>query len=580
MNTRWRRSLIGFNMADVAAYAATLDSLYAAAGESMREEAAGLEQEIGRLRAMIEDGGPPAAPEDRFGPARFEALEQEWLATKKQLAGRPFRTVLFGFRKQSVMRHFRQLTRLQGDSLAGLRARADRLVRERDALAERAREYLLLHGHDLPALQLAEEGEFHQELAVTAVEPFFPAAPEAVMQADPGDADDLAEDDRSMRPDSELPYGPADASPDSFWRTEPAAAPAMAPAEPKPGAEASEDAPPAADEAAPAESEASSLQMAPGSPEPAERPAEPAEVPPMAAPHMPEPAAIPADFIGAAAGPVAGGAAAETAAAEAAAALSEQAASGEGAGTALPLTEASAEAPAHGEHDASHAEEAAARPAVPNVLAFPRRAASAAQAAASGVKPLGTGFWEDADQYMNEILASVGEIAGTAVLEPAMQAAEPYVPARMRGYGQAASLPEPEKRPAQPERTDRKEFAESPKAEAAEAEAGAEAPAKQEPAMQPQVPSVQAPEVPAPQAQAPAAAPETGSAAVSEEIRQLRRRYILGKLAGEDLADRNGRILIAKGQPITEAVMDAADREGKLAELIVNMVIPGLGDGI
>jgi|GEM_PF-4828847 len=556
MNTRWRRSLIGFNMADVAAYAATLDSLYAAAGESMREEAAGLEQEIGRLRAMIEDGGPPAAPEDRFGPARFEALEQEWLATKKQLAGRPFRTVLFGFRKQSVMRHFRQLTRLQGDSLAGLRARADRLVRERDALAERAREYLLLHGHDLPALQLAEEGEFHQELAVTAVEPFFPAAPEAVMQADPGDADDLAEDDRSMRPDSELPYGPADASPDSFWRTEPTAAPAMAPAEPKPGAEASEDAPPAADEAAPAESEASSLQMAPGSPEPAERPA--------------EPAAIPADFIGAPAGPVAGGAAAETAAAEAAAALPEQAASGEGAGTALPLAEASAEAPAHGEHDASHAEEAAARPAVSNVLAFPRRAASAAQAAASGVKPLGTGFWEDADQYMNEILASVGEIAGTAVLEPAMQAAEPYVPARMRGYGQAASLPEPEKRPAQPERTDRKEFAESPKAEAAEAEAGAEAPAKQEPAMQPQVPSVQA----------PAAAPETGSAAVSEEIRQLRRRYILGKLAGEDLADRSGRILIAKGQPITEAVMDAADREGKLAELIVNMVIPGLGDGI
>lgn len=68
------------------------------------------------------------------------------------------------------------------------------------------------------------------------------------------------------------------------------------------------------------------------------------------------------------------------------------------------------------------------------------------------------------------------------------------------------------------------------------------------------------------------------SPAISEEIRSLRKRYIVGKLAGADLFDRHGGLIVATHQTITEEMIERADREGKLAELIVNMVIPGLGE--
>ncbi|MFB9325186.1 hypothetical protein ACFFSY_04545 [Paenibacillus aurantiacus] len=73
----------------------------------------------------------------------------------------------------------------------------------------------------------------------------------------------------------------------------------------------------------------------------------------------------------------------------------------------------------------------------------------------------------------------------------------------------------------------------------------------------------------------PSAGP--ASAALSEEIRFVRERYIVGKTAGQSLRAADGRLLIAKGDRITAQTVADAEREGKLAELVVHMVIPGLG---
>lgn len=69
-----------------------------------------------------------------------------------------------------------------------------------------------------------------------------------------------------------------------------------------------------------------------------------------------------------------------------------------------------------------------------------------------------------------------------------------------------------------------------------------------------------------------------GSPALSEEIRHIRHKYIVGKIAGEDLFDRQGRLIVARHGTITSEIVDQADREGKLADLIVSMVLPGLGE--
>lgn len=66
------------------------------------------------------------------------------------------------------------------------------------------------------------------------------------------------------------------------------------------------------------------------------------------------------------------------------------------------------------------------------------------------------------------------------------------------------------------------------------------------------------------------------SPALGQEIKALRYRYLSGKLAGQDLVDETGNIIIRKNEPITSEIVDLADRVGKLAELIVNMTIPEL----
>ena len=65
------------------------------------------------------------------------------------------------------------------------------------------------------------------------------------------------------------------------------------------------------------------------------------------------------------------------------------------------------------------------------------------------------------------------------------------------------------------------------------------------------------------------------SPALTDEILSIRERYIVGKKAGENLLDRYGKAIITKNSIITSEVVRKADEEGKLAELIVHMVISG-----
>ena len=62
---------------------------------------------------------------------------------------------------------------------------------------------------------------------------------------------------------------------------------------------------------------------------------------------------------------------------------------------------------------------------------------------------------------------------------------------------------------------------------------------------------------------------------VRQEIGTVRHKYVLGKIAGEDLLDDSGRVIIKKSDKITESVFDIAQKEGKLVDLIIHMILPG-----
>ncbi len=68
------------------------------------------------------------------------------------------------------------------------------------------------------------------------------------------------------------------------------------------------------------------------------------------------------------------------------------------------------------------------------------------------------------------------------------------------------------------------------------------------------------------------------SKALEIEIDELRIKYIVGKLAGKDIFDKNGNIVISEGSKITPEVIQNAENEEKLAELIINMKIPEFGE--
>jgi|GEM_PF-3907384 len=56
-------------------------------------------------------------------------------------------------------------------------------------------------------------------------------------------------------------------------------------------------------------------------------------------------------------------------------------------------------------------------------------------------------------------------------------------------------------------------------------------------------------------------------------VEELKLRYIVGKVAGKDLHDGSGRVIVQRGEGISKSVVAAAEEAGKLVELIVNMVI-------
>ncbi|MCL6452424.1 MAG: hypothetical protein K6T78_02220 [Alicyclobacillus sp.] len=80
----------------------------------------------------------------------------------------------------------------------------------------------------------------------------------------------------------------------------------------------------------------------------------------------------------------------------------------------------------------------------------------------------------------------------------------------------------------------------------------------------------------------PATSPGVASAPVQQaswprgdasEVDRMKYRYIVGKRAGKDLLDARGNLLLRRGDVITESAIGMAEREGKLVDLIVNMVL-------
>lgn len=63
----------------------------------------------------------------------------------------------------------------------------------------------------------------------------------------------------------------------------------------------------------------------------------------------------------------------------------------------------------------------------------------------------------------------------------------------------------------------------------------------------------------------------------NDETALIRNKYIVGKISGETLLDSKGRVIIEKQQVITPEVVEAADREGKLSDLILSMMFPDMG---
>lgn len=60
---------------------------------------------------------------------------------------------------------------------------------------------------------------------------------------------------------------------------------------------------------------------------------------------------------------------------------------------------------------------------------------------------------------------------------------------------------------------------------------------------------------------------------IEKDISQIRSKYLVGKVAGEDLYDKNNNLIIAKNGVITEEIIRKSIQKEKLAELIINMTV-------
>ena len=56
-----------------------------------------------------------------------------------------------------------------------------------------------------------------------------------------------------------------------------------------------------------------------------------------------------------------------------------------------------------------------------------------------------------------------------------------------------------------------------------------------------------------------------------ESVTGLKNLYIIGKVAGEDLFDNSGKLIVAKNEVITEEIIDKAEKVGNLIELVLEM---------
>ncbi|MEW6229773.1 MAG: hypothetical protein AB1700_17060 [Bacillota bacterium] len=63
---------------------------------------------------------------------------------------------------------------------------------------------------------------------------------------------------------------------------------------------------------------------------------------------------------------------------------------------------------------------------------------------------------------------------------------------------------------------------------------------------------------------------------VEQAIRQSQLKYVIGKISGRDIVGDDGTLVVSKGQEITHEVVEKADAQGKLAELIVYMLTPDM----
>jgi hypothetical protein len=60
----------------------------------------------------------------------------------------------------------------------------------------------------------------------------------------------------------------------------------------------------------------------------------------------------------------------------------------------------------------------------------------------------------------------------------------------------------------------------------------------------------------------------------NKDFNNLRYKYLIGNIAGEDLFDKNNNLIISRNSVINSEVVAKAENAGKLAELIVNMILP------
>lgn len=96
--------------------------------------------------------------------------------------------------------------------------------------------------------------------------------------------------------------------------------------------------------------------------------------------------------------------------------------------------------------------------------------------------------------------------------------------------------------------------------------------AKTSPPPQVSVPEAETAKPDEPQSEPPAEERCKPEGEVEEAIRQGQMKYVVGKIAGRDVVGDDGTLVVAKGQEITREVVEKADAQGKLAELIVYML--------